>query len=106
MNGIYNVQVAREALGVNHRQVHVNCVLTARNLFHFPDLLRFLLEIGQVRSAAFEGDITEDPAFHDFAFHLVPVGGSENALLRPMAAEWKRFYTETWVEAETVWQDY
>ncbi len=106
LNGIYNVQIAREVLGANHPQVHVNCVLTARNLFQFPDLLRFLLEIRQIRSSRFEGRIGEDPVFRDFAFHLIPVGGRENALLRPTAEEWKRFYSETWAEAEQVWQDY
>jgi len=104
--GLYNIQIAREVLGVSHPQVHVNCVLTARNMFEFPDLLRFLLEIRQVRSSDSEGKITDDPLFRDFAFHLIPVGGSENALLRPTAQEWKRFYTVTWPEAEQVWQDY
>jgi len=104
--GLFNVQIAREVLGANHPQIHINCVLTAQNLFQFPELLRFLLEIRQVRSAGFEGKITEDPLFHDFAFHLIPVGGGENAFLRPTAEEWKRFYTETWAEAEQVWEDY
>jgi MoaA/NifB/PqqE/SkfB family radical SAM enzyme len=104
--GIFNMQIAREVLGVNHPQIHINCVLTSRNLFQFPDLLRFLLEIRQVRSAGHDGAITDDPLFGDFAFHLIPVGGSENALLRPTAGEWKRFYTETWAEAEQVWLDY
>ncbi len=104
--GIFNVQIAREVLGTNHPQIHINCVLTARNLFGFPDLLRYLLEIRRVRSDDSAGKITEDPLFRDFAFHLIPVGGSENALLRPTAEEWKRFYTETWDEAEQVWQDY
>ena len=36
LNGIYNVQVAREALGVNHPQVHVNCVLTAKEPIPLP----------------------------------------------------------------------
>ena len=31
-NGLYNVQIAREVLGVNHPQIHINCVLTARNM--------------------------------------------------------------------------
>ena len=106
LNGIYNVQIAREALGANHPQIHINCVLTARNLFQFPDLLRFLLEIRQLRSPGFEGTAKDDPASRDFAFHLIPVGGGENALLRPSAHEWERFYTETWAEAERVWSDY
>jgi len=106
LNGIYNLQIAREALGVSHPQVHINCVLTARNLAHFPDLFRFLLEIRQVRSSGSEGNVQDDPLFGDFAFHLIPVGGSENAFLRPTAEEWKQFYTQTWTEAEQVWQDY
>ena len=106
LKAIYNLQIAREALGAAHPHVHINCVLTARSLFEFPDLLRFLLEIRQVRSPRFEGSIKDDPIFRDFACHLIPVGGSENALLRPTAGEWKRFYTETWPEADRVWQDY
>ena len=106
LNGIYNVQIAREAFGASHPQIHINCVLTARNLFQFPDLLRFLLGIRQLRSPGFEGNAKDDPASRDFAFHLIPVGGDENALLRPSADEWKRFYTETWAEAEQVWSDY
>ena len=104
--GLFNVQIAREVLGVHHPQIHINCVLTARNLFQFPSLLRSLLEIRQVRSTDAEGSITDDPLFRDFAFHLIPVGGSENAFLRPTAEEWKRFYTETWEEAEGVWGNY
>ncbi|HIE53328.1 MAG TPA: radical SAM protein [Armatimonadetes bacterium] len=104
--GLFNVQIARELLRANHPQIHINCVLTCRNLFQFPDLLRFLLEVRQVRSPEFDGKITADPAFSDFAFHLIPVGGNENAPLRPTAEEWKRFYTETWAEAEQVWQEY
>ena len=104
--GLYNVQIAREVLGAGHPEIHVNCVLTARNMFQFPDLLRSLLEMRQVRSAGFEGAFKDDPLFRNFAFHLIPVGGSENALLRPTADEWKRFYTGTWAEAEQVWRDY
>jgi len=106
LKGIFNIQIARQVLGASHPQVHINCVLTSRNLFQFPDLLRFLLDIRQIRSQSFEAKIIDDPLFHDFAFHLIPIGGSENAFLRPTAEEWKRFYSETWTEAEQVWQDY
>jgi MoaA/NifB/PqqE/SkfB family radical SAM enzyme len=106
LKGLFNVQLAREVLGADHPQIHVNCVMTSRTLSGFPDLLRFLLEIRPTRSAGFEGNATDDPAFYDYAVHLIPVGGSENALLRPTAAEWKRFYTETWAEAERVWDDH
>ncbi|MFH1732045.1 MAG: radical SAM protein [Planctomycetota bacterium] len=104
--GIFNVQIAREVLGTDHPGIHINCVLTSSNLFQFPDLLRSMLEIRQVPSAGFDGKITDDPLFWDFVVHLIPVGGGENALLRPTAGEWKRFYTETWAEAEQVWLDY
>jgi MoaA/NifB/PqqE/SkfB family radical SAM enzyme len=101
LEGIFNVQIAREVLGANHPEIHINCVLTHRNLFQFPALLRFLLEIGKTPSVDFKY-----PLFSDFSFHLIPVGGSENALLRPSKEEWKRFYTETWAEAEQIWHDY
>ncbi|MHC4471978.1 MAG: radical SAM protein [Planctomycetota bacterium] len=104
--GLFNILIAREVLGADHPQIHVNCVLTARNLSGFPDLLRFLLSIRPERSEGFTGEITDDPAFRDFALHLIPVGGEENALLRPTTEEWKRFYSETWGEAEEVWADH
>jgi MoaA/NifB/PqqE/SkfB family radical SAM enzyme len=96
LTGLLNVQVAREVLSAGHPRIHINCVLTARNLFEFPALLSFILEMRRA--------VPRD--FDDFAIHLIPVGGGENALLRPTAEEWRRFYTETWEEAERVWRDY
>ncbi len=96
--GIFNIQVAREVLGVNHPEIHINCVLTAQNIFQFPDLLRFLLAARLPPPAGSRSLLT------DFAFHLIPVGGGENSLLRPTAKEWKRFHTETWAEAEEIWR--
>lgn len=106
LRGIFNVQIARELLRANHPQIHINCVLTKLNLFQFPKLLKFLLEIRKICSDDFDGKVTDDPVFGDFAFHLIPVGGTENAPIRPTAEEWKRFYTETWAQAEQVWLDY
>ena len=101
LDGILNIQIAREVLGTNHPEIHVNCVLTQRNLFGFPGMLRFLLGMRRPRPMGIEG---KGSLSRDLSFHLIPVGGSENALLRPTAEEWKRFYTETWAEAEEVWQ--
>ncbi|MHC5036970.1 MAG: radical SAM protein [Planctomycetota bacterium] len=106
LGGLFNILIARELLGANHPQIHINCVLTSRNLFQFPDLFRFILDTRQVRSPGFEGAVEDDPLFMDFAFHCIPVGGTENAFLRPTAADWKRFYTETWDEAQEVWGAY
>ena len=105
--GVFNVQIARELLGVNHPQIHVNCVLTSENIVQFPDLLRFLLEIRQVRPLGSEGSPAAGEFFMgEFAFHVIPVGGAGNAGLRPTAEQWKRFYSETWAQAEDIWHDY
>ena len=104
--GLLNLQIARAMLGAGHPQVHINCVLTRLNLFQFPQLLNAILEVRQIRSGNYDGKVTEDPIFNDFAFHLIPIGGANNAPLRPTAQQWLRFYTETWAEAEQVWQDY
>ncbi|MFN4179291.1 MAG: radical SAM protein, partial [Armatimonadota bacterium] len=98
LQGIFNLQIARELLGVRHPQIHINCVLTNLNLFQFPSFLRFLLEMRETPP--------NDPFSGDFAFHLIPVGGVENANLRPSSEQWRKFYTETWAEAEKVWQEY
>lgn len=106
LKGIFNIQIARELLEAYHPLIHINCVLTRKNLFQFPQLLKFLLEIRKIRSPDHPGKITSDPLFGDFALHLIPVGGQENAFLRPTAEEWKQFYTHTWAEAEQIWQEY
>lgn len=98
LKGIFNLQIARELLGVRHPQIHINCVLTNMNLFKFPSLLRFLLDIREA--------LPDNPLSGEFAFHLIPVGGIENANLRPNAEQWKQFFTKTWSEAEKVWQEY
>jgi hypothetical protein len=104
--GIFNLQMARELMGAKHPLIHINCVLTRRNLFLFPELLRYLLEVRKVPPAGADGKTSQRAALDDFAFHLIPVGGSENVALRPTQEEWKRFYTETWEVAEQIWQDY
>jgi len=104
--GILNVQIARELLSANHPQIHINCVLTRLNLFLFPQFLRCLLGLRRTRSYASGDGLKDDPLSPDLAFHLIPIGGGDNASLRPTASEWKRFYTETWAEAEEVWREY
>ena len=96
--GIFNLQIARELLEVRHPQIHINCVLTNLNLDQFPAFLRFLLSVREAPH--------ENPLSGDFAFHLIPVGGAENENLRPNAKQWRKFYTDTWAEAERVWLEY
>ncbi|MGQ9730422.1 MAG: radical SAM protein [Candidatus Zipacnadales bacterium] len=106
VRGIYNVQIAREVLGANHPLIHVNCVLTTINLFEYPQLVRFLLERKRVRTPGAEGAWRTDPHYRDLGIHLIPVGGAENDVIRPSAADWERFLTETWAEAASVWDEY
>lgn len=106
VEGIYNVQIAREVLGADHPQIHINCVLTTRNMFGYPDLVRFLLERKRVRKPGAEGPWRSDPHYRDLGIHLIPVGGKENARIRPSPAQWVQFFTETWEQAGKVWQEY
>ena len=106
VEGIHNVQIAREVLGANHPQIHINCVLTTRNMFDYPDLVRFLLERKRVRTPGAEGPLRADPHYRDLGIHLIPVGGKENAHIRPSADQWERFFTETWEQAAKVWDEY
>jgi len=41
LNGLYNVQIAREVLGINHPQIHINCVLTRTEPVPVPCLAAF-----------------------------------------------------------------
>jgi len=104
--GLTNVQIAREVLGANHPGIHVNCVMTTRNLFDYPELVRFLLERKRVRTPGAEGAWRADPHYRDLGLHLIPVGGRENAPIRPSAEQYRRFFEETWEDAARVWDTY
>ncbi|MGD8237003.1 MAG: radical SAM protein [Armatimonadota bacterium] len=104
--GIHNVQIARDALGVTHPIMHINCVMTRRNIFRFPELLRFLLDMKRLRSEGHEGPARGDALFRDLGVHLIPVGGEENAAMRPSRDEYERFFTETWARVCEVWEEH
>jgi len=104
--GIHNVQVAREALGVDHPQVHINCVLTKRNIFDYPKLVEFLLSRKRTHTPGHQGPPRADPHYRDLGLHLIPVGGAQNADIRPSADEYERFFTDVWEEASGVWERY
>ena len=100
LQGIYNVQLARELVGVSYPLIHTNCVLTNKNLDQFPRLFAFLL-------AKHKQTVDKaDPLYNDLFPHVIPVGGSSNAGLRPSAEAFKRFYQEVWAEVGQVWADY
>ena len=100
MEGIYNIQIARDLVGVGYPVIHTNCVLTNKNLEHFPELIAFVLEKHKQTLDS------SDPFFNDLFPHIVPVGGDGNKWIRPTEQEFKRFYTEIWEAASKVWADY
>lgn len=100
MEGIYNIQIARDLVGVGYPVIHTNCVLTNKNLEHFPSLFAFILEKHKQT-----GD-RSDPFFNDLFMHVIPVGGPSNKPIRPNEDEFKRFYTEIWDTISKMWNDY
>ncbi|MEW6750433.1 MAG: radical SAM protein [Candidatus Latescibacterota bacterium] len=100
LQGIYNVQLARDLVGALHPEVHTNCVLTNRNLDLFPDLFRFIL---QKRKQLTD---RKHPLFQDLFPHVIPVGGRSNDHLRPSSAGFRRFYEEVWPEVCRIWTQY
>lgn len=100
LQGIYNVQLARELVGVSYPIIHTNCVLTRLNLETFPQLFRFLLEKHKQTADK------NDPFFNDLFPHIIPVGGASNAALRPTAEGFRRFYAHVWPEVTRLWEEY
>jgi MoaA/NifB/PqqE/SkfB family radical SAM enzyme len=100
MEGIYNVQIARDMVGVGYPVIHTNCVLTSRNMEHFPDLFKFILEKHKQTADK------SDPFFNDLFMHIIPVGGGENDYIRPTEEGFKKFYTEIWDTTSDIWDDY
>ena len=100
LEGIYNVQLARDLAGVEYPEVHTNCVLTKKNLEHFPDLFRFILEKRKLTVDR------KDPLYQDLFPHVIPVGGRSNDSLRPSADEFKRFYEGIWPAVCRIWDEY
>lgn len=100
LRGIYNVQLARDLVGVGHPVIHTNCVLTRKNLHDFPRLIAFLLE---KRKQAVRKD---DPFKEDLLPHVIPVGGDDNGWLRPTADQFREFYEGVWAEVCRMWDAY
>lgn len=99
LDGIYNVQLARDIIGVSYPVIHTNCVLTNRNLDSFPELFAFILE---KHKQTVDG---EDPFYNDLFPHVIPVGGS-NDHLRPLEAAFRRFYEKIWPQVTEMWDEY
>lgn len=97
LRGIYNVQIARDLVGVGYPEIHINCVLTRHNWALFPGLFRFILARRR-RSVD-----RQDSLAQDLFPHVIPVGGQSNEHMRPSAAEFRRFYEETWPEVCRIW---
>lgn len=97
IRGICNLQIAKALLGAEHPIVHINCVLTRQNADDFPGLLRFLLDMKP---------LSEGRVNLDFDMHVIPVGGVKNDGLRLTAEGYRRFFAETWPEADALWRGY
>jgi len=100
LEGIYNVQLARDLVGVSYPEIHTNCVLTKKNLDLFPDLFRFILEKRKQTTDR------KDPLHNDLFPHVIPVGGGSNDGLRPSVAEFRRFYDKIWPAVCDIWNRY
>ena len=100
LRGIYNVQLARDLVGVSYPVIHTNCVLTNRNLEAVGRLFAFLLD--KHKQTADQ----DDPFYNDLFPHVIPVGGNDNAGLRPTAEQFRRFYEEVWSELCETWDRY
>ncbi len=97
MQGIMNVQLARELIGVPYPGIHTNCVLTTRSLDGFADLFEFLLSLRR------RTPDPKDPLFNDLFPHVIPVGGRSNDALRPSAEQFQRFYADVWPQVAARW---
>lgn len=100
LEGIYNVQLARDIVGVPYPVIHTNCVLTNRNVDLFPRLFSFVLEKHKQT-----GD-SKDRLYNDLFPHVIPVGGNTNHRLRPSERQFRRFYEDIWPEVCGIWDGY
>ncbi|MDA0336463.1 MAG: radical SAM protein [bacterium] len=99
LEGIYHLQLARDLVGVDGPEIHINCVLTRHNVDHIADLFTFLL--------ARKKRVPKGHAlYYDLLPHLIPVGGDANEDLRSTAAEVERLYGEAWEEVGASWEHY
>ncbi|MBU0606641.1 MAG: radical SAM protein [Armatimonadetes bacterium] len=97
VRGLHNLQIAKALLAAAHPVIHLNCVLTCLNANDFPAFLRFVLSMKP---------LAEEGLSPDLDFHVIPVGGDQNWDLRLTAAQYERFFSETWAAAEAVWEEY
>jgi MoaA/NifB/PqqE/SkfB family radical SAM enzyme len=99
LEGIYHLQLARDVVGVDGPEIHINCVLTRHNVDHIPELFTFLLER---KKRVPKGEAL----FYDLLPHLIPVGGDANHDLRSAAEEVEQLYGSAWEEIGASWEAY
>jgi len=90
---------------VEHPKIHVNCVLTKKNLDDFPALFRFMMGRKKNRHNARDESARKNLLSDEMGIHAIPVGGAENTALRPSQEEYYRFFTVVWAETCRIWDD-
>jgi MoaA/NifB/PqqE/SkfB family radical SAM enzyme len=100
LEGIYNVQLARELVDVTYPEIHTNCVLTSENLDLFPSLFGFILEKRK------QVTVRTHPLASDLFPHVIPVGGAGNLPIRPRAEGFRRFYADIWPQVCRMWAEH
>jgi sulfatase maturation enzyme AslB (radical SAM superfamily) len=96
LRGLDHLQLARELVGADEPQIHINSVLTRRNLHTAGDLWAFLV-------ARKKRVPKGHPLFYDLLPHIIPVGGDAEGGLRPTAAEVERFHRVEWDRVRAAW---
>lgn len=99
LEGIGHMQLARDLVGVDGPEVHINCVLNRHNITRIAALFAFLFER---KKRVPKGH----PLFYDLFPHMIPVGGDANVDLRPTAADFEHFYGTAWDEVRQLWDRY
>lgn len=99
LEGLGHLQIARDLVGVDGPEIHINCVVTRRNIDSVADLFSFLL-------ARKKRVPKPHPLFYDLLPHMIPVGGDAKDDLRPTAAEFERAFGEAWDVVEARWDRY
>ena len=106
MEAIYSMQLAKAITDSPYPVLHINTVVTKRNLLTYDALVKSLLTQRRLVYDFSGGNTHTNPDLRDLMPHLIPVGGPSNARLRPSKEDWNYFLQETWPRASQIWIEF
>ncbi|MDO8610480.1 MAG: radical SAM protein [bacterium] len=106
LKNLLMIQEMQKALGVDYPVLHINTVVTNKNIDQLPELFAFLLTLRRPINDMSEGSTHTAPLRRDLAPHFLFVQDEENKHLFLKREDIERYYQMIWPMLQQIWENY